>query len=121
MRNFRDDEEFQKEYFELVKRYKKKYEDSYYLDIYKNIMNQLSVLSVPDPEAFKSAIACMGFISMSNKEYVFIDPKNPIMYYISDNKLHKVDNNGIALVTITPDLFEYFSKRSFVMVDIEED
>lgn len=122
MKSFKEDEEFKKEYFELLQKYRRKHEAEYYKNLYEKIFDTLGSFK---PKGFTDedlhpALDCFGYMNKYGNMY-FLDPTQPIIYFIKDNKLHKIDNVGIEVVTITPDLFEYFCKSKFIDVVIPDE
>lgn len=121
LKTIKNDEEFQKEYFKLIEKYKHKHEVEYYEEIYKRVVSSIDDIKNADEEDYKSALDCIAYMThFSEENTLFLDPDNLIVYFILEGELRKVDSKGIEPVTITPELFKYFSKRKFIDVYVKE-
>ena len=120
LKSIKDDTEFQQEYFKLLEKYKHKHEVEYYEEIYKEVVDSIDDIRNAEGE-LKSALDCIAYMTRyPDNNTLFLDPDNLIVYFILEGELRKVDSKGIEPVTITPELFKYFSKRKFIDVYVKE-
>lgn len=114
----KNDEEFQREYFELYSKYKAKHEATLYTTLYNNVMDILD--DIKNKFDFITGFEGIAhLVDYPEDNSMVLDPENRILYFISDGILKKIDSKGIELVTITPELFKYFSKRKFFDVCVK--
>lgn len=120
LKSIKDDKEFQQEYSRLLEKYRRRHEVEYYKEIYKEIVDSIDDIRNADGEQ-KSALDCIAYMThFPEDKTLFLDPDNLIVYFILNGELRKVDSKGIEPVTITPELFKYFSKRKFIDVYVKE-
>lgn len=120
LKSIKDDKDFQQEYFELLEKYTRKHEVEYYEEVYKEVVDNIDDIKNADGEQ-KSALDCIAYMThFPEDKTLFLDPDNLIVYFILNGELRKVDSKGIEPVTITPELFKYFSKRKFIDVYVKE-
>lgn len=114
----KNDEDFKKEYFELYSKYKAKHEANLYTTLYNNVINILD--DIKNKLDFITGFEGIAHaINYPEDNSMVLDPENRILYFVSDDILKKVDSKGIEPVTITPELFKYFSKCKFFDVCIK--
>ena len=120
LKSIKDDKEFQQEYSKLLKKYRHKYEVEYYEEVYKDVVDSIDDIRNIEGEQ-KSALDCIAYMThYPDDKALFLDPDNLIVYFIVNGELRKVDNKGVEPVTITPELFKYFSKPKFIDMYIKE-
>ena len=119
-KSIKDDAEFQQEYFKLLEKYTRKHEVECYEEIYKKVVDAIDDIRNTEGEC-KSALECIAYMAnYPEDKTLFLDPDNFIVYFIVNGELRKVDNKGVEPVTITPELFKYFSKHKFIDLYVEE-
>lgn len=119
-KSIKDDTEFQQEYSRLLEKYRRKHEVEYYEGIYKEVIDSIDDIRSAEGE-LKSALDCIAYMThYPDEKTIFLDPDNLIIYFIVKNELRKIDSKGIEPVTITPELFKYFSKPKFIDMYIKE-
>lgn len=120
LKSIKDDKEFQQEYSRLLEKYRRRHEVEYYEEIYKEVVDSIDDIRNADGEQ-KSALDCIAYMThFPEDKTLFLDPDNLIVYFILNGELRKVDSKGIEPVTITPELFKYFSKCKFIDVYVKE-
>lgn len=120
LKSIKDDKEFQQEYSRLLEKYRRRHEIEYYEEVYKEVVDSIDDIRNADGEQ-KSALDCIAYMThFPEDKSLFLDPDNLIVYFILNGELRKVDSKGIEPVTITPELFKYFSKRKFIDVYVKE-
>ena len=120
LKSIKDDTEFQKEYSKLLEKYRHKHEVEYYEEIYKKVVDAIDDIRNTEGE-YKSALECIAYMTnYPEDKTLFLDPDNLIVYFIVKGELRKGDSKGVEPVTITPELFKYFSKHKFIDLYVEE-
>lgn len=119
-KSIKDDTEFQQEYSKLLEKYRHKHEVEYYEETYKKIIDDIDYIRSFNSE-YQSALDCIAYMThYPDDKIVCLDPDNLIIYFIVKNELRKIDSKGIEPVTITPELFKYFSKPKFIDMYIKD-